>query len=80
MPALDALVRRCTAFPDMLALLTAAAGYLPSIRLDLLRRDGLLLARAYDRQQARWGDPRRACVSGQVPRQQRAQPSSLGGA
>ena len=66
-PALDALVARHTAFPSFLALLTAAAGYRPSIRLDLLGRDGLVLARAYDRQQTRWGDKRRAFVTGEVP-------------
>lgn len=66
-PALDALARRCTAFPTMLVLLTAAAGYRPTIRLDLLGRDGLALARAYDRQQARWRDPRRAFVTGELP-------------
>ena len=67
-PALDALVTRRTAFPTFLALLTAAGGYRPSIRLDLLGRDGLALARAYDRQQAAWGDPRRALVTGELPR------------
>lgn len=65
-PALDALARRCTQFPTMLALLTAAAGYRPTIRLDLLGRDGLALALAYDRQQARWGNPRRAFVTGEL--------------
>lgn len=68
MPALDALVARHTAFPTFLALLTAAAGYRPSIRLDLLARDGFRLARAYDRQQAKWGDPRCAFVTGGLPR------------
>lgn len=67
-PALDALVARRTAFPTFLALLTAAGGYRPSIRLDLLGRDGLALARAYDQQQAAWGDPRRALVTGELPR------------
>ncbi len=67
-PALDALAARRTAFPTFLALLTAAGGYRPSIRLDLLGRDGLALARAYDRQQAAWGDPRRALVTGELPR------------
>ncbi len=66
-PALDRLCRQHTAFPTFLALLTAAAGYRPSIRLDLLGRDGAVLARAYDRQQAAWGDPRRAFVTGEVP-------------
>ncbi len=66
-PALDALTAQLTAFPDFLALLTAAAGYRPSIRLDLLGRGGLRLARAYDRQQAAWGDPRRAYVTGNLP-------------
>jgi hypothetical protein len=66
-PALDRLCRQHTAFPTFLALLTAAAGYRPSIRLDLLGRDGAVLARAYDRQQAAWGDPRRAFVTGRVP-------------
>jgi hypothetical protein len=67
-PSLDALTRRHTAFPGFVALLTAARGYRPSIRLDLLGKDGLVLALAYDRQQAAWGDPRRAFVTGQVPR------------
>ncbi len=66
-PALDALTRRLTAFPTFVALLTAAAGYRPSLRLDLLGRDGLLLARAYDRTQAAWGTPRRAFVTGCIP-------------
>jgi len=66
-PALDALTAGLTAFPDFLALLTAAAGYRPSIRLGLLGRGGLRLARAYDRQQAAWGDPRRAHVTGNLP-------------
>jgi len=65
--ALDALTRRHTAFPGFVALLTAARGYRPSIRLDLLRQDGLVLAMAYDRQQAAWGDLRRAFVSGSLP-------------
>ena len=67
-PALDAICRRHTASPSFVALLTATAGYRPTIRLDLLGRDGLLLARAYDRWQARWGDPRRAFVTGELPR------------
>ncbi len=67
-PALDALCQGSTAFPDFTALLTAPAGYRPSIRLDLLGRNGAVLARAYDRTQAAWGDPRRAFVTGRVPR------------
>ncbi len=67
MPALDALARKLTAFPTFVALLAAAAGYRPSIRLDLLGHDGLALARAYDRQQAAWGDPRRTFVTGDLP-------------
>ncbi len=66
-PALDTLVARHTAFPTFLALLTAAGGFHPSIRLDLLGRDGLALTRTYDRQQAAWGDPRRAFVTGDLP-------------
>lgn len=66
-PRLDALTVRHTAFPGFLALLTAAGGYRPSLRLDLTGRDGLALARAYDRQQAAWGDPRRAFVTGELP-------------
>ncbi len=66
-PALDRLCRQHTAFSTFLALLTAAAAYRPSIRLDLLGRDGAVLARAYDRQQAAWSDPRRAFVTGDVP-------------
>ena len=67
-PALDAICSRHTAFPTFLTLLTQPAGYRPSIRLDLMGRDGVVLARAYDRVQAKWGDPRRAFVSGTVPR------------
>jgi len=62
-PALDALTARCTSFGSLTALLTAPAGYRPSLRLDLLGRDGGALARAYDRAQAAWGDPRRAFLS-----------------
>ncbi len=71
-PALDATAARHTAFLTFLALLTAAGGYRPSIRLDLLGREGLALARAYDRKQAAWGDPRRAFVTGELP--ERARP------
>jgi hypothetical protein len=67
-PLLDVLCRAHTAFPSFLALLTAPAGYRPSIRLDLTGRDGLQLARAYDRAQARWGDERRVSVTGDLPR------------
>ncbi len=67
-PALDRLARRCTAFASFVALLSAPADYRPSIRLDLLGRDGAALARAYDRSQAAWGDPRRAFVTGCISR------------
>ena len=66
-PALDAFCRRWTGFTSFVALLTATAGYRPSIRLDLNGREGVVLARAYDRQQARWGDKRRAFVTGDLP-------------
>jgi len=66
-PALDVLARKLTASPTFVALLTAAAGYRPSIRLDLLGREGAVLARAYDRTQTAWGDPRRAFVTGRIP-------------
>jgi len=65
---LDALAQRHTAFPSFVALVTATAGYRPTLRLDLIGHDGLVLARAYDRWQARWGDPRRAFVTGELPR------------
>lgn len=67
-PALDALARKLTAFPTFVTLLTAPASYRPSLRLDLLGCEGLVLARAYDRTQAAWGDPRRAFVTGRIPR------------
>lgn len=70
-PALDAICQRHTAFRSFVELLTATAGYRPSIRLDLMGREGLLLAKAYDRKQAAWGDKRRAFVSGDMPRQGR---------
>ncbi len=63
-PALDRICRAHTAFASFLDLLTAPAGYRPSIRLDLTGRDGERLARAYDAAQAAWGDPRRAFVTG----------------
>ncbi|MDT7953439.1 MAG: hypothetical protein RQ966_18205 [Acetobacteraceae bacterium] len=66
-PGLDAICRRHTACPSFLALLTATAGYRPTIRLDLMGHGGLVLARAYDRWQSRWGDPRRAFVTGDLP-------------
>jgi len=66
-PALDRLCRAHTAFDTFLDLLTAPAGYRPSLRLDLMGRDGLRLARAYDAAQAAWGDPRRAFVTGALP-------------
>ncbi len=75
-PALDALCMKATAFPDFTALLTAPAGYRPSIRLDLLGRDGAVLARAYDRTQAAWGDPRHAFVTGGIPRRTAAVPAT----
>ncbi|MBV8914198.1 MAG: hypothetical protein JOZ05_14305 [Acetobacteraceae bacterium] len=61
-PHLDALCRKHTGFRSFLALLTAAGGYRPSIRLDLSGSEGRTLARAYDAWQARWGDRRRACL------------------
>jgi hypothetical protein len=68
-PRLDAFCRRHTAFATFLDLLTAPAFYRPSIRLDLLGRDGARLAQAYDRVQAAWGDPRRAFITGLVEEQ-----------
>jgi hypothetical protein len=67
-PALDTICRRHTAAADFVQLLTAPAGYRPSIRLDLMGREGLRLAAAYDRAQAKWGDKRRAFVTGEVPK------------
>ena len=63
-PHLDRICSEQTAFGTFLDLLIAVAGYRPSIRLDLMGRDGVDLARAYDRMQARRGDPRRAFVTG----------------
>ncbi len=34
--------------------------------------DGVVLAQAYDRAQAAWGDKRRAFVTGEIPRRGRA--------
>ena len=62
-PHLDRICARHTNFRCFLELLVAVAGYIPSIRLDLLGRDGAVLARAYDRAQERLGDPRRAFVT-----------------
>jgi len=73
-PALDALCARCTSFSTFIALLTTPAGYRPSLRLDLLGRDGAALARAYDRAQAAWGDPRRAFVTGRLPHRTASMP------
>lgn len=62
-PKLDRICAEHTAFPRFLNLLVAVAGYRPSIRLDLMGQDGVVLARAYDRAQARRGDPRRAFLT-----------------
>ncbi len=67
-PALDAICRQHTASHTFIELLTASAGYRPSIRLDLMGHDGVVLAQAYDRAQAAWGDKRRAFVTGEVLR------------
>ncbi len=61
---LDRICALHTGFRCFVDLLVAVAGYRPSIRLDLLGRDGAVLARAYDRAQERLGDPRRAFVTG----------------
>ena len=65
-PRLDRICAEHTAFPRFLDLLVAVAGYRPSIRLDLMGRDGAVLVRAYDRAQGRRGDPRRAFVTGKI--------------
>ena len=66
-PTLDAICDRWTAARSFLDLLTQPAGYRPTIRLDLMGREGVLLARAYNRVQRAWGDPRRAYVTGGTP-------------
>ena len=63
---LDRLCAQHTGFRCFLDLLVAVAGYRPSIRLDVMGRDGVVLARAYDRAQERLGDPRRAFITGKV--------------
>ena len=63
-PHLDRICSEHTGFRSFLDLVTAVAGYRPTIRLDLMGRDGAELARAYDRVQARRGDARRAFVTG----------------
>ena len=63
---LDALCRQVTAFTSFGALLTAAAEYRPSIRLDLFGQEGAVLAEAYNRAQFDRGDPRRAFVTGEI--------------
>ena len=45
-PQLDRICAEHTGFQCFLDLLVAAAGYRPSIRLDLMGRDGLVLAKA----------------------------------
>ena len=62
-PLLDRLCQLHTALPAFLALLTAPAGYRPTICLDLTGPEGRVLADAYDAWQTRWGDRRRALVS-----------------
>ena len=61
-PRLDRICAEHTAFPRFEDLHVAVAGYRPSIRLDLIGRDGAVLAHAYDRAQARRGNPRRGFV------------------
>ena len=67
-PVLDKLCRQHTAFASFESLLLAAAGYRPTLRADLIGADAARLARAYDRAQARWGDLRRAFLTGTAPR------------
>lgn len=62
-PSLDRICARHTGFRCFLDLLVAVAGYRPSIRLDLIGRDGVVLARAYDRAQERLGSPKRAFMT-----------------
>ena len=62
-PYLDRMCAEHTGFRCFLDLLVAAADYRPSIRLDLMGPDGMVLAKAYDRAQARLGDRRRAFVT-----------------
>lgn len=66
-PTLDGICRQHTASHSFVELLTAPADYRPSIRLDLIGHDGVVLARAYDRMQAALGDKRRAFVTGEIP-------------
>jgi hypothetical protein len=61
-PALDRIRQRHTAFGAILALLTGPGGYRPSIRRDLMGRDGPTLARACDMHQSQWGDSRRVLI------------------
>ncbi len=63
-PHLDRICVAHTGFRCFVDLLIAVAGYCPSIRLDVMGRDGVVLAAAYDRVQARLGDNRRAFVTG----------------
>lgn len=77
-PALDAICDRWTAARSFLDLLTQPAGYRPTIRLDLMGRDGVLLARTYNRVQRAWGDPGRAYVTGAGQLIGRAWPRTVG--
>ena len=70
-PHLDRICAEHTGFRCFLDLLVAVAGYRPSIRLDLMGRDGAVLASAYDRVQAQLGDPRRAYVTGTLKRDEK---------
>ncbi len=70
-PHLDRICAERTGFRCFLDLLVAVGGYRPSIRLDLMGRDGAVLATAYDRVQARLGDPRRAFVTGTLMRDEK---------
>ncbi len=63
-PHLDRICAEHTGFRCFLDLLVARAGYRPSIRLDLMGLDGVVLAHAYNRIQARLGDSCRAFVTG----------------
>ena len=63
-PHLDRICVEHTGFRCFLDLLIAVAGYRPSIRLDVMGREGAVLAAAYDKVQARLGDTRRAFVTG----------------
>ena len=57
---LDRIVKEVSSFKSFRGLINAKGGYRPTIRTDILGVRGEILAKAYNKAQAKRGDHRRA--------------------